>query len=229
MLNTAITMNALCTGNSFAGIESADTWTNLGDIHTSLYNDCMAKNLDATFIPLANQISSAQVSTALLNQQQVTQAVESFQPSFTLADLQAYYSVLPLSTLNINAAINGLRTGGLSWALKNAAQRYHLMAYAIKTAKVAPEPHLVLAGLPPHPTSPTCKPGSPCDPSAGSGYSCPVDGALVFAVGTAMLVIGVMAAPEVAILALGFWGPMSFWGGVGVGAWTAGHVSKCGF
>ncbi len=178
--------------------------------------DVQNKGLDSAFVDAAGQVGN--LDPSIIDLQQLTSNIQIYQPAFQLSDMQAYFNLIPKDPTSLNKAMNDLKQGGLSGHLGGIVnQCLKMEGYAANAAMgggggMQTQPKLQLLVQPPRPM-----------------YNCEVDGAIVFALGTAMIVIGIMAGPA-GVLALAFWGPLSFWGGVGAGAWGAGYVvAGCGF
>jgi hypothetical protein len=140
-----------------------------------------------------------------------------------MSDTLYFWNGIPKDPISLNKAMNTLRQDGLSGHLTGVIGQCWQMAafadYAASGGGGGPVP-MVKGRFGLHPNVP---------PQPHSSYNCAVDGAAILAMGTAFIIIGIMAGPA-GVLALAFWGPLSFWGGTAVGAWGLGHVvAGCSF
>lgn len=221
LVNAAITNNSTTTANCWTGVFSGDDWRNLTSIHAAIRSDVLNKGLDSAFVASAGQVGN--LDPGVIDVQQLASLIQIYQPAFQLSDMQAYINLIPKDPASLNNAMVGLLNKGLSGHLTGVISQCMTMAtYADqKAAGGGNEPQARPNFFVPQPQPP----GNAPKPF----YNCQVDGALSFGLATAFLVIGIMAAPEVAVLALAFWGPLSFWGGAAAGVWAAGHVVACNF
>lgn len=234
LINAAISTHALSVANAFNGAPSASDWTNLASIYQSILADYQAKSLDSALIPAAQQVSAGQLILSLLNTPQLAAAVQAYQPAFTQTNIAQGYSIVPQDQATMAAILGSLQSTGFAPVLARIITRCQAMAASLGAVASADthQPHLVYAGFTsvgPKPNKPACKPGAGCDPTGGGNYNCKTDGALNLAVGGALGIIGIMALPEVGVLAAGFWGATALWGGAGTLGWSFGHAVFCGF
>lgn len=212
LINTATTNSAVATANCFSGVFSGNDWRSLMSIHTAMLSDVQAKGLDATFVQSAYSVTN--LDPATIDMQQVTNIIQIYQPAFQLSDLQAYFAMVPQDQGSFLQALNQFQQAGLTGHLAGIVNRCRLMSIFADQA----------AGSDPG-TGGLIQPKAP--PHSGK-YNCGSDAVASFAFGTAMVVLAIMAGPA-GVLAMAFWGPLTFWGGVGAGMWSAGHVVNCGF
>jgi hypothetical protein len=215
LVNASITDSTTAVANSWNGLFSASDWANLAGAHVRMSADVQNKGLDSAFVDAAGQMGT--LDPSVIDLQQLTNSIQIYQPSFQLSDMQSYFNIIPKDPTSLNSAMNGLKQGGLSGHLQS------LKSQCLKMEGYAAALAMGSEGMQAQPKA------QPLGQIPRQMYNCETDGAIVFALGTAMLVIGIMAGPA-GVLALAFWGPLTFWGGIGVGAWGAGQViAGCGF
>lgn len=218
LVNAASSSSASTAGNCWNGVFSGDDWRNITGTHALIRQDVNNKGLDGPFISAAQ--SMGYIDPSVIDTTSILSGIQTYQPAFQMSDLQAYLNTIPQDQDSLQATLANLRQGGLTGHLSNVISMSMKMAgYADAAAEGSGPGGMVKQKL-----NPMFQP-----PNPPPGYNCQVDGALSFAVASAFLIIGVMAAPEVAVLALAFWGPLSLWGGTAAGVWIAGHVVHCGF
>lgn len=228
LINSATTAHAIQTANCYAGISPYTDWYNLASVHRSICTDYQNKNLDAIFIPAVQQMSASQFSLNAIDQNAIVAAIQPYQPSFALADVQMLFAALPTDSVSIQNALIPLQTQGLAPLLSLAGDKaFELGGYIYRATRgTAGGPsNLVMSPMStPHPTQPFRK-----EFGGGGGYNCKTDGAILVGLGISFAVLAFMAAPEIGILAASFWGPTVTWGGIASGGWIAGHAIACGF
>jgi hypothetical protein len=185
------------------------------------------------------QLIPSMVTPDNLDQQQLLQNIQVFQPSFQLTDLQsAFAPYAALSQDRIGLVVAALQQNGLTPYLQLAIQRANGMAGVVDTAYGSsgssgglPVRHRrLLAHRPTLVRTVVQRPTLP-PPSEGDGtYNCKTDDLALLAVGTAFLVIAVMSGglvPGIVVITASFWAPLAAWGGAATGAWALGHGMFC--
>lgn len=225
IVSAATTNHTTTVANCYNGVANGDDWRNLQMIHSYMRADIGSKGLDDNFKQSMQSVSNVDLSTVDL--QQVTSAVQVYQPAFQFADAQAYYNLLPKDPGTLAGVVSGLQQSGIIELINEHMNRCAAMASfcdyvngnqggnggpTAMTKRKGPTRNIFYVDPPPNP----------------AGYNCAIDGAASLGLGIAMAVIFVMAGPA-AVLAMAFWEGLAAWGGLAATAWGAGHVVFCGF
>jgi hypothetical protein len=206
-LVTAVTSNhtVVTTDTWNTGVPSPSDISRLGAVLVNMLNAVQSGGLATSFMQSIAGVTINSNTVAAYNWNNPLAQIQTIEPSFSMADLQQCLSEVPLDTASLQTQLSQLQAGGLVNHLNSAISAL----IAINRARS----------------------GGGSGGTGGSQSSgCPADNLAVLAVGTAFLVIGLMAAPEVGIMVLAaeFWGPLALWGGIGAGTWGLVHAMICG-
>lgn len=231
LISSAATAHAIQTSGCYIGSSPYTDWYNLSSVHRSILVDYQNKNLDAEFIPAAQRMSASQFDLSVIDQNAILAAIQAYQPTIMLSDIQQLLTNLPTDPTSVQNALSSLQTQGLAPLISQASNSaYKLGGYIYRATHPSgpsgPSMEPTLINQP----AVTPRPQKPFPPEGGgiSRYNCSTDGTILLGLGTALAVIAFMSAPEIGILAAGFWGPTATWGGIAMAGWTAGHAIFCG-
>ena len=192
--------HAAAIANMWAGTPTLQDWNDVIAAHTDLRTAVLASGVDA---PFSGSVPDS-VDPSAFDPGPATQYMQRLCPGFQASDLG--YNLLA-DPATIAQACQLWQATGLSGGCSSAINQARVMKQAIQAQQGG---GYAFGGFRP------------------KAYTCAEDGAAIFVVSTALVVLTVMTGPA-AVLAMAFWEGVVLWGGIGAGVWATGHSMFCAF
>ncbi len=250
ILNASYASHVTASADVYGETATGADWMNMSNAATAVYNNMIQTGFDANFKSAISNITISQINPSNLNQSQLLESIQVYQPSFQASDLGLLMSLVPTDQTSLSSALTSLQTNGLSSTVQSAASRFSRIAVLVNDAansgaggltRINPfKGRLGTGQVIPASFNPAQKSAhlqhavwQRIAQTLGSegvgGYNCQTDGALALAAGTVFAVLGFMAGPAGALVYATEWGAIAVWGGSAAVAWGLGHAVFCGF
>lgn len=251
ILNASAASHLTTTANVYGETAVGADWKNMSNAATALYNNMIQTGFDAKLKSAIANVTPNQINPNMIDQSQVLESIQAYQPDFQMADLNLLMALIPTDQSSLSSTLTRLKTNGLSPTVQSAAARFNLICTNVNAA-LNPDGnangspymefksgtytgHLKPASFNRQMNVPHLQRAvwqrieRSLNNEGGGGYNCATDGAAALAVGTVFAVIAIMAGPAGALVYAAEWGALSLWGGSAAAAWGLGHAVFCGF
>jgi hypothetical protein len=122
---------AIACANAVYSSTTANDWSVIANTLTSIMADWQTNQIDNLLQPLYGQLDTSQVISANMNQQQILQTIQQFQPAFTLTNVQNLLSYINASQASIQSTVASLQQSGFATFLSSEIDQAKLLAASL--------------------------------------------------------------------------------------------------